>query len=150
MYSCLFCSRKDIYGNRTAENIKPINHTLVLLTKISCIIIMLGNHEKVFCTYCTIRYICIVHVLTYSYNFFMLGTCIFMLETTSITASKQIHFYLKLHFSKILQVSDLYSSVQALMYFCIAHYITILKAHTYVWSIDILHDRIDIDVVHNV
>ena len=43
---------------------------------------------------CTIRYICIVQVLTYSYNFFMYGTCIFMLETTSITASKQIHFIL--------------------------------------------------------
>ena len=131
MYTCLFCSRKDIYGNRTAENIKPINHTLVILIKISCII-MLGNHEKVFCTYCTIRYICIVHVLTYSYNFFMLGTCIFMLETTSITASKQIHFYLKLHFSKVFQLSDLYSSVQSVLCLCIAHLHDNLKAHTYV------------------
>ena len=55
-----------------------------------------------------------------------------------------------MHYSKILHFFDLYSSVQALTCFCIAHLHDNLKAHAYVWSIDILHDRIDIDLVYNV
>ena len=76
---------------------------------------MLDYHKKVFCIYiCTvpISALCIVHVLTYSYNFFHLGTCIFMLDTTSITASKQIHFILDYITPKYLN-SVLYSFVHA-------------------------------------
>ena len=81
----------------------------------------------------------------------MLGTCLFMLETTSITASKQIHFILDYITPKyFISLIFIILLMQALMCFGIAHLHDNLKAHTYVWSIDILHIRIDIDLVHNV